>query len=426
MASGGENGAEAEQSTREGEGEKEKEQTDWRAERQRLRNANAQCEGARPSDAQMKQLDGSLKRNNAMTRKLRSISDSNRHTILTELHRLNMSKYLDEAVQSVAEGKLRAADISAAVAIVSSLHQTYSSFTSMLAPKLAKLATGGCSLETGEPLSANQRKVKLRLLAELVLVGAVDDASLLVHAVKDLCSATIEPASAGTGGGAHLAVAASFSKHCVPDLLEPQHRTKPANAATDTTDSVGIETNSSEYDGTEWYEDKLGGPTDEELAADPVLSHDHRSAIYRALHSCFEHARSTLIDEHCQLENAEREAAKQDELRGDDSAMAAHERERRSFEQLWKNVSMLAEGIGQEMPHITDQVSASLHCRPSSYMFLQADVRVHLGLFGGVACRVNDSMKNSKLRVEAKRMHKKIYRFGRMMKHVSSMSNLFI
>jgi hypothetical protein len=64
----------------------------------------------------------------------------------------------------------------------------------------------------------------------------------------------------------------------------------------------------------------------------------------------------TLLDEHCQLEAAEREAARQDELRGDDSAMAAHERERRSFEQLWKNVSMLAEGIGKEMPQISDQV----------------------------------------------------------------------
>jgi regulator of nonsense transcripts 2 len=292
---------------------------------QRRRNGNASRE--RPSDAQLKRRDSSLKRNNAMSRKLRSITSTSKQQIEEELPKLNLSKYLDEAVSSIAEGRLKPSDLPAAVSICSALHLTYPSFASLLAPQLAKLATGGSALDSGEPLPASQRKVKLRFLAELVLVHVVHDASLLVNAVKDVCSAHVEPSGAGTGGGAHLSVAASFSKHCAPHL-------------------IGTSTSGSP---NERYDDA-------ESEDCSLLSREHRAALFRALESCFEHARMTLLDEHCQLEAAEREAARQDELRGDDSAMAAHERERRSFEQLWKNVSMLAEGIGKEMPQISDQV----------------------------------------------------------------------
>ena len=167
---------------------------------QRRRNGNASRE--RPSDAQLKQRDSSLKRNNAMSRKLRSITSTSKQQIEEELPKLNLSKYLDEAVSSIAEGRLKPSDLPAAVSICSTLHLTYPSFASLLAPQLAKLATGGSALDSGEPLPASQRKVKLRFLAELALVHVVHDASLLVNAVKDVCSAHVEPSGAGTGGGA--------------------------------------------------------------------------------------------------------------------------------------------------------------------------------------------------------------------------------
>ncbi|CAI5975264.1 unnamed protein product, partial [Closterium sp. NIES-64] len=62
-----------------------------------------------------KGLDSSIKRNTAVIRRLKQLSEDQRETILDEVRAVNMSKYVSEAVAAIAEAKLKMADIPAAV-----------------------------------------------------------------------------------------------------------------------------------------------------------------------------------------------------------------------------------------------------------------------------------------------------------------------
>lgn len=72
-----------------------------------------------PDSGFLRTLDSSIKRNTAVTKKLRQINDEQREALLDELRGVNMSKFVSEAVTAICEAKLRASDIQAAVQVVS-------------------------------------------------------------------------------------------------------------------------------------------------------------------------------------------------------------------------------------------------------------------------------------------------------------------
>jgi hypothetical protein len=73
--------------------------------------------------------------------------------------------------------------------VCSQLHRTHADFAPALIPALARVIPAAGALtggEGGEPLSALSRRLKLRLLTELILVGVAPDAKELLGAVRDL------------------------------------------------------------------------------------------------------------------------------------------------------------------------------------------------------------------------------------------------
>ncbi|CAI6011271.1 unnamed protein product [Closterium sp. NIES-65] len=86
-----------------------------------------------------KGLDSSIKRNTAVIRRLKQLSEDQRETILDEVRAVNMSKYVSEAVAAIAEAKLKMADIPAAVQVCSLLHQRYADFSPALIPTLLRV-----------------------------------------------------------------------------------------------------------------------------------------------------------------------------------------------------------------------------------------------------------------------------------------------
>ena len=71
----------------------------------------------RPDLITLRTLDSSIKRNTAVIKKLRQLSEDQRELILEELKSLNLLKYVSEAVAAICEAKLKAADIPAAVQV---------------------------------------------------------------------------------------------------------------------------------------------------------------------------------------------------------------------------------------------------------------------------------------------------------------------
>ncbi len=67
-----------------------REETEGLAQQRALREANLHAE--RPDEAALRKLDASVKRNSALTKKLRGISEEGRTALLEDIARTNQSK----------------------------------------------------------------------------------------------------------------------------------------------------------------------------------------------------------------------------------------------------------------------------------------------------------------------------------------------
>ena len=96
----------------------------------------------------LKKLDSSMKRNTALLRKLKQLSEEARQGLVDEVAKTNQSKYVAEAVAAVAEAPIKLKDVNAAVQVCSMLHQRYAEFAGLLVEVLAKVCSakpaGGC------------------------------------------------------------------------------------------------------------------------------------------------------------------------------------------------------------------------------------------------------------------------------------------
>ncbi|KAI9348756.1 armadillo-type protein [Zopfochytrium polystomum] len=149
----------------------------------------------------MRNLDGSIKKNTAFTKKLKTnLTADQLPTLTKELLSLKLEKYITEAAAAILESKLgKPADAWAAVEICSLLHQRFAEFTPALVPNLVKALgpppnSAGMTPEQKEREEAARvpkQRGMLRLFTELYLVGIVVDPpnakeSVMATVVKDM------------------------------------------------------------------------------------------------------------------------------------------------------------------------------------------------------------------------------------------------
>ena len=297
----------------------------------------------RADESQLKLRDSSIKRNTALLRKLRTITDDTCAALLRELRACNCAKYVSEAAQAVAEGKLKAGDVWAAVQLASELHQTYAEWAPLLCAAVAKVipAAGAATAgEGGEPLSAVQRRLKLRLLADLLAVGLTSDVNPLLAALRELASDNFvrDKEQFHTS----LTLLASFAKHGQQELLgaalqaqppPPPPPVLPPDASPDA-QAAAAATAAAE-------------------ALPPwSLPAEKAQPLIAVLNKACDAALAALDDEHGALLAAERENARCQESRGEvpEAQAAVYERLRKSYEALLRNASTLAEVLSRPPP----------------------------------------------------------------------------
>ena len=83
---------------------------------QRAANLNA---ATTRLDVNLKALDASIKKNETQIKKLKLMSADKEKEILKGIREVNMSKFISEVVDAVAEAKIKAADVPAMVNILS-------------------------------------------------------------------------------------------------------------------------------------------------------------------------------------------------------------------------------------------------------------------------------------------------------------------
>uniref|UniRef100_A0A453P4U8 MIF4G domain-containing protein n=1 Tax=Aegilops tauschii subsp. strangulata TaxID=200361 RepID=A0A453P4U8_AEGTS len=259
---------------------------------------------------------------------------------MDELKSVNLSKFVSEAVSYICEAKLRSADIQAAVQVCSLLHQRYKDFSPCLIQGLLKVFVPGKSgddLDTDKNSRAMKKRSTLKLLIELYFVGIVEDASIFVNIIKDLTS--LEHLKDREATQTNLSLLSSFVR---------QGRL-----------FIGLRSH-----GHESYD---------EFFKDLNVTADQKKFFKKALNSYYDAVSELLQSENASLRLMEAENAKVLSAKGElsDENTASYEKLRKSFDQLLRGVSSLAEAIDLQPPVMPDdgnttRVTTGTDVTPSS------------------------------------------------------------
>ncbi|KAE8805482.1 Regulator of nonsense transcripts 2 [Hordeum vulgare] len=285
-----------------------------------LRQSNLNPE--RPDASHLRTLDSSIKRNTAVIKKLRVINDEQKDGLMEELKSVNLSKFVSEAVSYISEAKLRSADIQAAVQICSLLHQRYKDFSPCLIQGLLKAffpGKSGDDIDSDKNSRAMKKRSTLKLLMELYFVGIVEDASTFINIIKDLTSVEHLKDRETTQTNLSLASFARQGKHF-----------------------LGLQKH-----GQEAYDEFFMGLN---------VTDDLKTFFKKALSSYYDAAVAVLQSEHASLRALESENAKILNAKGElsDENTALYEKLRKSFDQLLRCVSSLAEALDMQPPVMPD------------------------------------------------------------------------
>ncbi|KAL2555491.1 Regulator of nonsense transcripts UPF2 [Forsythia ovata] len=282
-----------------------------------LRQSNLNPE--RPDSGFLRTLDSSIRRNTAVIKKLKQINEEQREGLMDELRGVNLSKFVSEAVTSICDAKLKAADIQAAVQICSLLHQRYKDFSSSLVQGLLKIFLPGKSTEDldGDKNSrAMKKRSTLKLLLELYFVGVVEDSSIFTNVIKDLTST--EHLKDRDATQTNLSLLASFARQGRYLLGLPL----------------------------------TGQDILEEFFKGLNITAEHKKFFRKAFQTYYDAAVELLQAEHASLRQMEHENAKILNAKGElsEENASSYEKLRKSYDHLYRGISSLAEALDMQPP----------------------------------------------------------------------------
>ncbi|KAL7614468.1 regulator of nonsense transcripts UPF2 [Lactuca sativa] len=282
-----------------------------------LRQSNLNPE--RPDSSALRTLDSSIKRNTAVIKKLKQINEEQRESLMDELKNVNLSKFVSEAVAAICDAKLKSSDIQAAVQVCSLLHQRYKDFSPTLVQGLMKTFFPGKSSEDVDAdrnLKALKKRSALKLLLELFFDGVIEDTGIFITIIKDLAS--LEHLKDRDTAHTNLSLLASFAR---------QARY-----------FIGLS-----HAGEELVEEFFKGLN---------ITSDQKKVFKKAFHTYHDAAVELLRSEHTSLRQLEHENAKILNAKGElsEENASSYEKLRKSYDQLYRGVSALAEALDMQPP----------------------------------------------------------------------------
>ncbi|KAK9169015.1 hypothetical protein Syun_001155 [Stephania yunnanensis] len=282
-----------------------------------LRQTNLNPE--RPDTGFLRTLDSSIKRNTTVIKKLKQINEEQKEGIIEELKSVNLTKFVSEAVTAICDAKLKTSDIQAAVQICSLLHQRYTEFSPCLIQGLLKIFFPGKSvddLDADRNSKVMKRRSTLKLFLELYFVGVLEDPGTFVNIIKDLTS--LEHLKDRETTQMNLSLLSSFGRQGRIFLGLPQS-------------------------GQEIHEVFFKGLN---------ITADHKKVFRKAFYTYYDAIMELLQSEHASLRHMEYENAKIFNAKGElsDENATSYEKQRKSFDHLFRAVASLAEALDMQPP----------------------------------------------------------------------------
>lgn len=116
----------------------------------------------------LRKMDSLLKRTRAFMKKLKNLSSAQHAAIMADLEKVNLSKYIEEMANSIAEAKLKISDLPSVISICVRLTCLYSEFPSQLFAEFKRILP---TKRSDKILNPSKLRVDLRLVTELCLHG---------------------------------------------------------------------------------------------------------------------------------------------------------------------------------------------------------------------------------------------------------------
>jgi len=128
-------------------------------------------------EANKKNLKSDLKKTTTFVKKIRTINAEGLLQCIKDVETLNLSLYIDEIINAIAETAYKATDVPNIVKLCTSLHVRYDNFTKPLnqAIKAQLLAASAGDGEEGCKEAGVKRRIQIRLICELFQVGFFND-----------------------------------------------------------------------------------------------------------------------------------------------------------------------------------------------------------------------------------------------------------
>ena len=141
-----------------------------------------------------KALDSSLKKCNAFIRKLRHpITTTNITSLLAEFQNLNLTRYVSEIAHNLLDGKLKSSDLQPLLNLCGTIYRRYPEFRDLFMRGLIKRLVPPKEKDNindngnnGNNVGLGMRKVYLKVLGDLVIVGISLDVAAVLGVVKYL------------------------------------------------------------------------------------------------------------------------------------------------------------------------------------------------------------------------------------------------
>lgn len=293
--------------------------------RRNLRQVNLNAPNERPNEVFFKSLDSSMKKNTTFVKKLKTITEQQRDSLTTEFKGLNLTKFIQEAVTSLTEGKMKVADVGAVAALCSLFHQRYVEFTPLFKQCFSKNFEGINCKDDDKAGNVSKLRTSLRLLGELVLDGVYISLDEGVTLLRNLLQSIV---TSDKTAFVYAPVLLTIVRHCGEDLagiIPRKHR--------------------------HWKE-KLNI----ELPSLNVISKEQQSIFLCLFKEYFECMSKHIVTLHKTLQNREKQNQQTIGLKGElpTDRKEAFEKAQKVYEKLLSSANSLAELLDEEMPDLPE------------------------------------------------------------------------
>ncbi|PAV68305.1 hypothetical protein WR25_12955 [Diploscapter pachys] len=145
-----------------------------------------QLEEAKKNEISVKGLDSALKKTTAFMKKLKTLSTPVVPSLIDDLSKVNLSKFIEEMSQAIAETKIKNSEVPSVTQLCVAICCRYASFSELL---LAEMKKNLPQKKSDKIANSAKLKIDLRFLAECILCGVFsrEGMQVLGSALAYLC-----------------------------------------------------------------------------------------------------------------------------------------------------------------------------------------------------------------------------------------------